>query len=112
MKVNILDSLKFFKDDDSPVIVAVPALNYLGIDIKNLTDSKHSRVKSVFQGPSTSKLIAKANAKGNQQNTKPNSMICEDCDGNGYAVILQHILTRSIEASLSFELFLTHRFFV
>ncbi|KAL1346891.1 hypothetical protein HN51_020426 [Arachis hypogaea] len=54
-----------------------------GIYIKNHANSKHNRVNSVFQRSSTSRLIAKANAKGNQQNTKPNSMICADCDGNG-----------------------------
>ncbi|XP_057434486.1 protein BUNDLE SHEATH DEFECTIVE 2, chloroplastic-like [Lotus japonicus] len=49
------------------------------------------RVNRLFQGPPTDKfsfLTAKA-ANGNQQNTKPNSVICADCDGNGAVVCSQ-----------------------
>ncbi|RDX70121.1 hypothetical protein CR513_50674, partial [Mucuna pruriens] len=67
-----------------------PAPECLGVGIESHTNSKHVGVNYVFQGPLTTKyrfVIAKA-AKGNQ-NTKPNSVICADCDGNGAVLCSQ-----------------------
>ncbi|XP_058781016.1 protein BUNDLE SHEATH DEFECTIVE 2, chloroplastic-like [Vicia villosa] len=60
------------------------------------TNPKHFSVNYVFQVSSTNKhclIITKATngngVGGNQQNTKPNSVICADCDGNGAVVCSQ-----------------------
>ncbi|XP_029124517.1 uncharacterized protein LOC109817669 isoform X2 [Cajanus cajan] len=58
-----------------------------GIGIESHASSKHI---GVFHGPLNTKyrfVIAKA-AKGNR-NTKPNSVICADCDGNGAVLCSQ-----------------------
>ncbi|KAF7830289.1 protein SPA, chloroplastic-like [Senna tora] len=55
-----------------------------GIGIESRTNSKYIRVSSVFHATPTAKpfsLIAKG--APNNPNTKPNSVICADCDGNG-----------------------------
>ncbi|CAJ1973726.1 unnamed protein product [Sphenostylis stenocarpa] len=57
---------------------------------RNLHGMSESQVAYVFQGSLTTKyrlVIAEA-AKGNR-NTKPNSVICADCDGNGAVLCSQ-----------------------
>ncbi|KAJ1410961.1 Heat shock protein DnaJ, cysteine-rich domain superfamily [Sesbania bispinosa] len=61
------------------------------IGIESHSNSRHIRVNYVFQGPPTDKcrfVTAKATPGGNQ-NTKPNSVICADCDGNGAVLCSQ-----------------------
>ncbi|KAH1252832.1 hypothetical protein HKD37_04G009598 [Glycine soja] len=64
-----------------------------GIGKESNTNPKHIGVNYVFQGPIATKyrfVIAKA-AKGNQntnRNTKPNSVICADCDGNDNCLLI------------------------
>ncbi|CAL0319159.1 unnamed protein product [Lupinus luteus] len=68
-----------------------PAPECLTFGSERHTNQKHIRTSSVFQvPPPTAKyrfVIAKA-ASGNR-NTKPNSVICADCDGNGAVLCSQ-----------------------
>ncbi|XP_027902725.1 uncharacterized protein LOC114180802 isoform X2 [Vigna unguiculata] len=55
-----------------------------GVSIESHANSKHIGVNYVFIGPLTTKyrpVIVKAAKE--DRNTKPNSVICADCDGNG-----------------------------
>ncbi|TKY74723.1 hypothetical protein E2542_SST03486 [Spatholobus suberectus] len=70
--------------------LSIQTLGCLGVGIESHTNPKHIGVNYVFQGPLTTKyrfVIAKA-AQGNR-NTKPNSVICADCDGNGAVLCSQ-----------------------
>ncbi|KAI9107079.1 hypothetical protein K1719_022607 [Acacia pycnantha] len=56
-----------------------------GIDTQTPANPKHIQANSVFQRTppvKTFSLTTKA-ANNSNQNTKPNSVICGDCDGNG-----------------------------
>ncbi|KEH35920.1 putative Heat shock protein DnaJ, cysteine-rich [Medicago truncatula] len=63
----------------------------LNITSHTNTNRKHFRVNYGFQGPPTEKycLVTAKATNDNQQNTKPNSVICADCDGNGAIVCSQ-----------------------
>ncbi|QCE16240.1 uncharacterized protein LOC114180802 isoform X1 [Vigna unguiculata] len=63
---------------------ATPPSESLGVSIESHANSKHIGVNYVFIGPLTTKyrpVIVKAAKE--DRNTKPNSVICADCDGNG-----------------------------
>ncbi|XP_021912516.1 uncharacterized protein LOC110826222 isoform X2 [Carica papaya] len=60
--------------------------------IRNCRKQKVLWNQDVFQGSSIAKLHyveAKAAAGSSNQNTKPNSVICADCDGNGAVLCSQ-----------------------
>ncbi|XP_028779308.1 uncharacterized protein LOC114735738 isoform X1 [Neltuma alba] len=62
----------------------------IGIDMQSPAIPKHIQANYVFQGNplvKTFSLIAKA--ANNNRNTKPNSVICGDCDGNGAVLCSQ-----------------------
>ncbi|GAU23169.1 hypothetical protein TSUD_306170 [Trifolium subterraneum] len=76
----------------STKIFCVQNSECLGINIENHTNRRHLRVNYVFQAPPQDNkycLITTKASNGNQPNTKPNSVICADCDGNGAVLCSQ-----------------------
>ncbi|CAJ2643534.1 unnamed protein product [Trifolium pratense] len=72
-------------------IVCAQNSECLGINLETNTNRRHLRINYVFQAPPPDKyfLITTKASNGNQPNTKPNSVICADCDGNGAVVCSQ-----------------------
>ncbi|XP_054798337.1 protein BUNDLE SHEATH DEFECTIVE 2, chloroplastic-like [Prosopis cineraria] len=62
----------------------------IGIDTRSPRNPKHKQVNSVFQGsPPVKSFSLITKAANNNRNTKPNSVICADCDGNGAVLCSQ-----------------------
>ncbi|KAJ7966174.1 Chaperone protein DnaJ-like [Quillaja saponaria] len=71
-------------------LASLKATQKPGNSTYSLTNPKHFQLGFVFQSSPSSKLCsAITKAAKNSQSTKPNSVICGDCDGNGAVLCSQ-----------------------